>query len=581
MTRSRIRFHNPFHDRRAGDLRGDALAGLVLGVESVPDGLASGLLAGVNPVAGLYGYLVGMVGAACFTSTTFMTVQATGAMAIIVDDVDLAAWPDPPRALFTLSLVTGVIMLLAGVLRLGRLLRFVPRAVMTGFITAVGANIALGQLGTFTGYDAEGANRIVRALNLVLHIWLIDPWTTLVGMATVALIVVLRRTPLDALGLVVAVVLGSALAAVLAEAGASVATVGDVADIPRTLPGPRLPDLGAVFDLLIPATSLAFVGLIQGAGVSAAVPNPDGTFGDASADFVGQGIGNVTAGVFQGMPVGGSMSATSLMVEAGARSRLALLLAGGVMAVVVIGLGGLVSRVAMPALAGLLIFVGVRSIRPTEVMAVARTGLVPRVVMATTLVVTMLLPLQYAVLAGVAMATIIHVARQSGSVTVRRIEVHDDGRLREVDPPAELGAHEIVVLQMYGSLFFANIESFERILPTVTPASTGSVVLLRARGAEDFGATLLAALDRYLERTHQAGSKMMIVTDNPRIRRQLAATGTLTTLGADNLYEADSWLGETTRQAYRDARRWVADRQPDRPAPRPDPDDPDEPDPHR
>ena len=82
------------------------MAGLVLGVESIPDGLASGLLAGVNPVAGLYGYLYGMIGGALFTSTAFMTVQATGAMSIIVADVDLASRDDPARSLFTLTILS-------------------------------------------------------------------------------------------------------------------------------------------------------------------------------------------------------------------------------------------------------------------------------------------------------------------------------------------------------------------------------------------------------------------------------------------------------------------------------------------
>jgi SulP family sulfate permease len=95
------------------------MAGLVLGVETVPDGLASGLLAGVNPVYGLYACLFGMVGGALFTSTASMAIQATGAMAIIVGDIDLGASDDPARSLFTLSIVTGVVMLIAGLLRLG------------------------------------------------------------------------------------------------------------------------------------------------------------------------------------------------------------------------------------------------------------------------------------------------------------------------------------------------------------------------------------------------------------------------------------------------------------------------------
>lgn len=85
-------------------IRKDVQAGLVLGVESVPDGLASGLLAGVNPIAGLYAYLFGMVGAASLTSSTFMAVTATGAMALVVADSDLETLPDPDRALFTLTI---------------------------------------------------------------------------------------------------------------------------------------------------------------------------------------------------------------------------------------------------------------------------------------------------------------------------------------------------------------------------------------------------------------------------------------------------------------------------------------------
>src|SRR5688572_2347733 len=148
----------------------DVKAGIALGVESVPDGLASGLLAGVNPLAGLYGYLFGMVGAAFFTSSTFMAVQATGAMALVVADADLQSRPDPDRALYTLAMLTGVVMIVAGLARAGRLVRFVPTAVMTGFITAVGVNIVLGQLSNFTGYDAQGANRIVKTIDLILHV---------------------------------------------------------------------------------------------------------------------------------------------------------------------------------------------------------------------------------------------------------------------------------------------------------------------------------------------------------------------------------------------------------------------------
>ena len=143
---------------RRDTLRDDSVAGLVLGVQSVPDGLATGLLAGVNPLAGLYAYVFGTFTGALFTSSAFMAVQATGAMSMVVADVPAVhESSDPALALFTLSVLTGVVMLVAGLLRLGSVLRFVSNAVMVGFLSAVGVNIVLGQLPNFTGYDAQGS----------------------------------------------------------------------------------------------------------------------------------------------------------------------------------------------------------------------------------------------------------------------------------------------------------------------------------------------------------------------------------------------------------------------------------------
>ena len=214
-------------------LKRDAVAGTVLGIESVPDGLASGLLAGVNPLAGLYGYLYGTLGGSFFTSSSFMAVQGTGAMAIIVADAGLESFEDPATALFTLTILTGIVMAVAGLLRLGFVLRFVSNAVMTGFITAVGINIILGQMGDLTAYDADGSNRVSRAIDTVLNFTQIDGAALTVGIATIALILVLQQTKLGGLGLVVAIAIGSALAAAFTHFGANVQVLGDIADVPN------------------------------------------------------------------------------------------------------------------------------------------------------------------------------------------------------------------------------------------------------------------------------------------------------------------------------------------------------------
>ena len=541
---------------RRDTLHEDSVAGLVLGVQSVPDGLASGLLAGVNPLAGLYAYMVGTITGAFFTSSAFMAVQATGAMSIVVADVPAVHdAQDPARALFTLSLLTGVIMVAAGLLRLGSVLRFVSNAVMVGFLSAVGVNIVLGQLANFTGYQAQGSNRVVRAFDTLLHPAQLHLQTLAIGATTIALILLLGRTRLGALGLVVAIIVASAAAAALGWV--DVATLNELAVVPRSLPLPEAPMLRLVPLLVVPALSLAFIGLVQGAGISANFPNPDGSYPDASRDFVGQGAANVAAGVFQGMPVGGSLSATALSKQAGARSRQALVIAGLVMAVVIVAFAGLVGKLAMPSLAGLLMLIGYRTIRPADLQSVWRTGAVQKVVLVTTFALTMLIPLQYAVLVGVGLSVILHVVRQSNQVTIKRRQVDPEGNFIETDPPVRLPAEEVVILQPYGSLFFAAAPVFEAALPALTDASRHSVVILRLRGRSDLGTTFMDVLHRYAEGLAALGSKLVIVSANQRIQEQLAVTGITDLIGFENLYTGDERVGATMKRAHADAMAWI------------------------
>jgi len=536
-------------------LRKDAIAGLVLGVESVPDGLAAGLLAGVNPLSGLYAYLFGTIGGSFFTSSAFMAVQATGAMAIIVADVPAVhTGPDQARALFTLSVLTGVVMLAAGFLRAGSLLRFVSNAVMVGFISAVGVNIILGQLANLTGYKAEGANRVIRAVNTFAHPGELHLQSLVVGVITIALILLLERTRAGPLGLVLAVIVTSAGTAALGWS--TVATVNDLGAIPRSLPLPQVPMLGLVPSLLVPALSLTFVGLVQGAGISANFPNPGGS-PDASRDFIGQGAANVIAGVFRGMPVGGSMSASSLNKAAGAQSRMSLMFAGVVMAAVILAFAGLVGYIAMPALAGLLMLVGYRTIKPGDLQSVWKTGPVQKAVLLTTFALTMIIPLQYAVLVGVGMSVILHVVRQSNQVTIKRWRLSPEGDLIETDPPAHLPANEVVALQPYGSLFFAAAPVLESQLPAPAEGSRNAVVILRLRGRADLGTTFMDVLRRYAQALTAAGSKLVIVSANDRIQEQLRVTGVTDVIAAENIYTGDERVGATLKRAYADAVTWI------------------------
>ncbi len=368
----------------------------------------------------------------------------------------------------------------------------------------------------------------------------------------------LERTAVGALGLVVAVIATSAIAALVGWT--DVATLSDLGVSVDGLPLPALPSLDLIPALLVPAAALAFVGLVQGAGISASFPNPDGSYPDASRDFAGQGAANLASGVFQGMPVGGSVSASALGKAAGARSRQAALIAGVVMAIVIVALGDAVGNLAMPALAGLLILIGVRTVKPADLRSVWRTGIVQKAVLVVTFVLTMLIPLQYAVMVGVGLSVVLHVVQQSNRVTIVRRIRDGGGHVIETVPPAVLPRSEVVVLQPYGSLFFASAPVFEEQLPAVGSRSSGSVVILRLRGRSDLGTTFMDVLYRYAIALDEVGSRLVIASVDERVSEQLEVAGITAAIGAANVYLGDERVGATLARAEDDAARWVAER---------------------
>ena len=553
----------------------DVTAGLVLGIESVPDGLAQGLLAAVNPIYGLYAYMTGTLSGALFTSSAFMAVQATSAMSLIVASVpQVHVGDNADAALFALAIITGVFMLAAGLLKLGQMLRFVPNAVMVGFVNAVAVLIILGQLGDFTGYDAVGGNKVAQTFDLLRNLDQILIPTLLIGIVTIVLIITLEKTSLGALGMVAAIIIASLL--VYVAGWEEVATVSEIADIPDSLPRPTLPPLSVIPALIIPALSLAFVGLVQGAGVSKNYVNPDGEYPDASGDFTGQGVANIVAGLFQGMPVGGSVSATALVTNAGAKSRTANIVAGLVIALVILLFASAVGYIALPAISGLLIVVGFRTIKPDQIRMVLKTGRIQQVVMIITFAACLLIPLQYAVLIGVVLSVLLFFFEQSNQIEVKAWDYEPGELPTEYDAPENVPSEKVTIIVPYGSVFYATAPVIEEKLPNVTDKTHNAVIILALRSEQDLGSTFLDVLGRYSEQLQAQNSKLVLAEVTSQVRDQLNQTKIGHTIGRENIYARTEKFGETIIQAWDDGHKWLAE-QPEVPDPEPEKNDGEQP----
>ena len=563
MARLRARALRLKPDRHL--LASDLVAALTFAVVNVPQAMGHALLATVNPVLGIFTLMVAVPVGAIFNSSVFMNVSSTAALSVAAGVVLLEFPADRKgEALVVLVLLVGVIQLLAGLFRLGFLVRFVSNAVMTGFLNGVAVLIILGQLSDLTGYASQFSNRVAQALDLLLRINQIDLRISLIGLLTLGLIVLLLRTErLQRFAFIIAIAAATVLLVALtvpalpsAAAFAAVPTVGDVASIPRALPRLALPDVSLVPALLLPALSVAVIGLVQGAGVSQGTPNPDGRYPDVSRDFFGQGAANLATSLASGIPAGGSVSGTALIVSAGARSRWANLFVGVFVAAIVLLAAPLVELVPMPALAALLIVAGFQGLRIPQALIAWQTGRISKIVMAVTFVATLVVPLQFAVLFGMALSIVLHVFRQSNKVVVTEWVLQPEGFPLERLPPRRLPSHRLTVLHVYGSLFFAAAKSMEEMLPEVAD-TTRAVVAINLRGKSEIGSTFVTVLQRYCEALRAHDSRLMLVGVDPIVRDQLAKTGVLMSIGAENVFVATPQLGEALNQAVAEANAWL------------------------
>jgi len=536
-------------------LTADLGAAVTTAIVAIPDAIASALLAGFNPIHGFHALMTGTPVGSLFTSSQYMNIGLTAAMMMAVADGLMGIGSgETTTALVTLTLLIGLFMLALGLLKLGTFTRFISNAVMVGFLTGVATVLILGQLGDLTGYQSQYSNKFVQAGDLLLHITQVDVPTTLIGIGTILLILLLGRTRLKNYSLAVAVLVSSVVVILLHLD--SVAVVGDTNEISATLPTPGLPDLSLVGKLLLPAFSIGILGLIQSAGISQNFPNSDGEYPDPSGDFTGQGVANIVSSFFKGLPLGGALGTTSIMIAAGAKSRLANVFMGLLVGVFVLLFGNQVENVAIPAVAAVLIVAGFGTFNfeaMRDIRDVSRSSLI---VMATTFVATLFLPIQEAILVGFILSIFVYVYTSATDIQLMELKPKEDGTLERHPAPTKLADNSLTVLYGVGNFFFAGARTLEEMLPDAKNAHR-AVVILRLQGHSKIHSTFILVLERYAQKLIANGGKLFLCGVNNTILEQLKSTETTDTIPEEDIFMSSDKLGASTRAAYQAAKAWL------------------------
>ena len=403
--------------------RRDLLAGTVVALALIPEAIAFSLIAGVDPAVGLYASFIIAVTISFVGGRPAMISAATGAMALLM--VTLVR-DHGIEYLFAASLLTGVFQILVGVAKLGRYIKFVSRSVMTGFVNSLAILIFLAQMP-----ELIGAN-----------------WQTfaLVGAALVIIYGLPRLTKAVPSPLVAIIVLSG----FVIWSGLDVRTVGDMGQMPSTLPMFHLPAVPLTWETLVIigpiAATLAFVGLLESLLTANLLDDITDTPSDKDRETRGQGIANIAASLFGGMAGCAMIGQSIINVTSGARGRLSTLWAGLFLLFLILVLQDWVARIPMAALVAVMIMVSVGTFDWKSVLNLRSTPIQSSIVMiATTATVVATHDLSKGVVLGVVLSAVFFMRKVGKTVVVEEIPTPEEGVLR---------------YRVSGQLFFASADVF-------------------------------------------------------------------------------------------------------------------------
>ncbi|MEE9458515.1 MAG: SulP family inorganic anion transporter [Candidatus Bathyarchaeia archaeon] len=536
----------------------DGIAGLTVALVNIPEGMAYSIVAKINPLYGLYAGIVPPIMAGLFSSSAFMVVTFTNEMALMTmtlmgemgEEVSVGV-------LFMFTIMIGLWQILFGVLKLGTFMRFVSQSVMTGFVTGLALLVILGQVGEITGSHSEYQNKVLAVVDILARPGSWDIPTLVAGIIMIVLIVALLKTPLRKIALISALVITSVL--VYVANWNTVHLVGEIADINASLPLPTLPEIASIPDLIVPSLATAILGIAVSAGVAQYYLNPDGNRADPNRDFIGLGAANAVGGIFQSAPSCGSLSRTAVVVSAGAKTRMANIFSGIIMAVAIMTIIPLANMIPMPALAGLLVYVGFETINEQRILRGWKTHLIGRIAMIFTFVMTLTVNIINAFMWGILISLALYIYQSSLNAHVKELIPLEGGHFKEQEPPKEFPSNQVTVLSVYGSQYFASVETMRKKFPSAENLKNAAVIFVD-REMTEISNTLITWIQDYSKRMQASGNRLIMAEINPKVKAQLVEAKALKIIGEENVFVSEPKIGASIVDAIAEANDWLKKR---------------------
>ncbi|MFF1923149.1 SulP family inorganic anion transporter [Streptomyces sp. NPDC058221] len=507
--------------------RRDLLAGLTVAIVALPLALGFGVSSGLGAEAGLATAVVAGALAALFGGSHLQVSGPTGAMTVVL--VPIVAEYGPGGVL-TVGLMAGVLLIALALLKAGQYMRYIPAPVVEGFTLGIACVIGLQQVPHALGIATpEGDKVLVVTWRAVEEFARTPNWTAAALALAVAAVMLFGARWWPTVPFSIVGVVAATLAAQLFHLEAA----PPIGDLPSGLPAPSLAflDPSALGSLLAPAVAVAALAALESL-LSATVADgmTVGQKHDPDKELFGQGIANLAAPLFGGVPATAAIARTAVNVRSGAGSRLAALTHAAVLAVIVFAAAPLVSKIPLAALAGVLLATAIRMVEVGALRAMVRATRSDAVVLVLTAVATLALDLVYAVIIGLAVAGTLALRAVAGQARMDQVGFEADLPGEHSEEEHTLLSQHIVAYRIDGPVFFAGAHRF---LLELTEVPDVKVVILRMSRITTMDATGALVLKDAVEKLNRRGIAVLTSGIRPGQRRALESVGALDLLRLD------------------------------------------------
>ena len=524
----------------ANNLRGDAFGGLTAAVVALPMALAFGVAATGDPAPGLWGaVIIGLV-ASLFGGTPTLISEPTGPMTVVFTSVILsltATAPDKETAMamaFTVVILAGIFQILFGVFRLGRYVTQMPYTVISGFMSGIGAILVILQLPAFLGQKASGG--VIGTLtSLPALIAGIQPMELALALITVAILWftpagIKKYCPPQLLALVLGTVLSVTL---FHDAGLKTIPAFN-AELP-TLHAPNFSG-GQMRLMFVDAAVLGMLGCIDALLTSVVADSLTRTEHDSNKELVGQGLANITSGLFGGLPGAGATMGTVVNIQAGGRSALSGLIRALILMVVVLAAAPLASMIPLAVLAGIALKVGIDIIDWDFLQRAHHLSVKAAVITYGVIALTVLVDLITAVGIGVFVANVLTIDRMSAlqSRKVKTISTADDDveLSSEEQELLDQASGKVLLFQLAGPMIFGVAKAIAREHNAI---GNCSVVVFDLSEVSHMGVTAAIALENAVKEAIEVGREVFLVGANGSTAKRLEKMKLLERLPQQNI----------------------------------------------